>query len=60
MDAESKTLINVGVDNQNRIRTYVDFDSVDSEEVLRIIHSFLQEFSLDIIDKIYELKSGNQ
>lgn len=53
---ENKTLVRIAINNASQIFHEIDLESIDQEELLRIIHSLLDEMKLDILDRIDELK----
>lgn len=57
MLAEGKTLIRISIDNSNFIRHELEISSIDQEELLRLIHSILDEMKLMVIERIQEINS---
>jgi hypothetical protein len=54
---DERTLVQVSIDNCNKIRTSIDLTGIeDEEEALRIVHSILDEHRQNVLDRINEVK----
>jgi hypothetical protein len=53
---EQRTLINISLTNSNHITSKFDLSGVDdNEEILRLLHSILDELKLDIVDILRDI-----
>jgi len=55
IELETKTLMNIGIDNQNRLTYFFEFESImEDKNTLRSLHSILDELKTYVLDAIID------
>lgn len=55
---DGKTIFNISINNQNEIISKIDLTSIiGEEEALRFVHSLLDEYKQEVLEKIRECKT---
>ncbi|MDD5650016.1 MAG: hypothetical protein PHF86_06335 [Candidatus Nanoarchaeia archaeon] len=55
---EEKTIFSITLNNKNEIHSNIDLSSIEGEEdALRFIHSLLDEYKQEVLEKIREAKT---
>ncbi|MDD5649329.1 MAG: hypothetical protein PHF86_02780 [Candidatus Nanoarchaeia archaeon] len=55
---EEKTIFKITIDNNNQFITSIDLSGIEhDEEALRFVHSFLDEYKDEVLQRIRSLKT---
>jgi len=61
IELETKTIMNIGIDNQNRLTYTFEFESlIDDTTTLRSLHSILDELKTYVLDAIIDPEGSDE